>query len=151
MKRRRRQRSRKPKQPRKGAGKAKKDEAGKKDDKAKAAKPAPAPKDDKKKAASAGGAADGAAAQPNPNALTLAAHPLVRQLSEAVRGYATKWLGRDETDNPDQGYDAAMAREELRPVVEERVKRAVDARLMAYLDNIRERVAEKANAGKKAQ
>ena len=136
----------------KGAAKAKKDEAGKKDDKAKgkeAAKPAdkPAAKDDKKKGGA--GAAEGAAPQPDPNALTLATHPLVRQLGDAVRQYAARWLGRDESDNPDQGYDARMAREELRPVVEERVKRAVDVRLMAYLDNIRERVAEKSNAGKK--
>ena len=135
----------------KGAGKGKKDEKGAKGEKAKGAKE-PAKdekaKDDKKKAASAVGAADGAA-QPDPNALTLATHPLVRQLGDAVQQYAAKWLGRDETDNPDQGYDTNMAKQELRPVVEERVKRAVDARLMAYLENIRERVAEKASAGKK--
>ena len=135
----------------KGAAKGKKDEVGKKDGKKAAKEPAKEDKakDDKKKAANASGAVDGAAAQPDPNALTLAPHPLVRQLGDVVRQYADKWLGRDETDNPDQGYDAEMAKQELRPVVEERIKRAVDARLVAYLDNIRERVAEKASVGKK--
>ena len=74
--------------------------------------------------------------------LTLGPTPLVPQLSACVRRYAEVWLGRDEGDNPDQGFDVEMAKAGLRPLVEKRVRKGVDERMGLYLENIREKVAE---------
>ena len=75
--------------------------------------------------------------------LILGPTELVEHLSACVRSYAAVWLGKDESGNPDQSFDVEMAKASLRPLVEQRVQKAVDDRLAMYFDNIREKVAEK--------
>ena len=128
-----------------GAGKA-----AKKDGKADAKQPAAAKAAKVDKAKDGKGPAGAAAA--DPNALLLGPSPLVEQLSACVRSYAAVWLGRDESTNPDQQFDVAMAKEALRPLVQKRVQRSVDDRLALYFVNIREKVAEQSAApGKKGK
>lgn len=134
---------------------------GKKKGKAKGSTPAKAEaKEDKGKAKDAKGkddkAKDGKKAPPlegavDPNELIVGPSVLVAELSACVRSYAATWLGKDESGNPDQSFDAEMAKAELRPQVERRIQRAVDERLALYFENIREKVAENAPSAKKGK
>lgn len=70
---------------------------------------------------------------------------------ECVNRYRDVWCRLDESDNYAQTHDENLAKEKLRPLIREKIKKEVDVRLMAYLDNIRLKVAQRAAAKKAAK
>lgn len=70
---------------------------------------------------------------------------------ECLNRYRTVWSTLDESDNFQQIHDESLARDRLRPMIREKIKKEVDLRLLSYLDNIRLKVAQRAAAKKAAK
>jgi SpoVK/Ycf46/Vps4 family AAA+-type ATPase len=73
---------------------------------------------------------------------------LVNNMLECVHKYRTVWSNLDESENYYQTHDEEIAREKLRPEIAEKIRKEVDIRLLAYLDNIKMKVLSK---GKKTK
>lgn len=76
---------------------------------------------------------------------------LINHMLECLNKYQTVWAQIDESDNYQQMHDEALAKDKLRPLIREKIKKEVDVRLLSYLDNIRLKVAQRAAAKKAAK
>jgi len=68
-----------------------------------------------------------------------------------VRAYAYTWSARDEKDNVAQRHDAELARQIVRPRVEESIKVAVDEEMEANIKNFKAAVGAVEKKAKKAK
>ncbi len=84
---------------------------------------APAKKDDKKGSAGKKGAGKGDEAGEKVEEVVGSA--FVPAIETAVAEYVARWQDKDERENFAQTYDAELAKEELRPLVFEEVRRQV--------------------------
>merc|ERR1719162_2528536 len=69
-----------------------------------------------------------------------------------VENYDNLWLDRDESDNFAQKHDVGLAKDKVRPSVEEQVRKQVDEMLVLQLQKIKlqlEAAAAKDKGGKK--
>lgn len=76
---------------------------------------------------------------------------LVNSMLECVGKFKQVWSQIDESDNYLQHHDETIAKDKIRPLVREMIRKEVDVRLLAYLENIKVKVAAKMAAGKKGK
>ena len=76
---------------------------------------------------------------------------LINHMLECLDKYRNVWSVLDESENFQQHHDDNLAKEKLRPLIREKIKKEVDIRLLSYLDNIRLKVAQRAAAKKAAK
>jgi hypothetical protein len=62
---------------------------------------------------------------------------IVGTMSKGVGAYDTLWLDRDESDNFQQKHDVGLAKDKVRPNVEEEVRKQVDEMLQLQLQKIK--------------
>ncbi|KAG1669632.1 hypothetical protein FOA52_010792 [Chlamydomonas sp. UWO 241] len=106
---------------------------------------APAKKDDKKKGK--GGADDNAVVEEKISSV------FVPSIESAVHEFVAKWQDRDETDNFFQKFDQELVKDELRPIVFEEIRLAVDEEMRVLLQNLKDMVEAEhaAKLGKKGK
>lgn len=76
---------------------------------------------------------------------------IVNHLNECVGKYKGVWAQLDESENYHQNHDEGIARDMIRPMVQDRIRKEVDVRLLAYLDNIKLKLEQQRAAGKKGK
>ena len=76
---------------------------------------------------------------------------LVNHMLECLNKYRNVWSVLDESENFSQAHDDNLAKDKLRPLIREKIKKEVDIRLLSYLENIRLKVAQRAAAKKAAK
>lgn len=103
----------------------------KKDDKKK-----PDKKEDKGKKKKKGKAKEEEGPPEQPPQLT-GPSEIVGTMAKGVGAYDTLWLDRDESDNFQQKHDVGLAKDKVRPNVEEEVRKQVDEMLQLQLQKIK--------------
>merc|ERR1711966_335340 len=76
---------------------------------------------------------------------------IVNHMNECVTKFGGVWAPLDESENYHQNHDERIARDSVRPIVQDKIRKEVDVRLLAYLDNIKLKVAARPAAGKKGK
>merc|ERR1712157_433387 len=66
-------------------------------------------------------------------------------------GYEHMWLERDERDNLRQQHDMQLCRDEVRPDVEEEIRKSVDYLLKDQLENLKQMLDKKGGKKKKGK
>ena len=68
---------------------------------------------------------------------------IVNHMLESVSKYKGVWSVLDEKENFHQRHSVDIAKDMIRPIVKEKIRKEVDMRLLLYLDNIKLQVAQR--------
>ena len=68
---------------------------------------------------------------------------IVNHMLESVSKYKGVWSTLNETENFHQRHSVEIAKDMIRPIVKEKIRKEVDMRLLLYLDNIKLQVAQR--------
>jgi hypothetical protein len=76
---------------------------------------------------------------------------VVQKFDEQYADFNEDWVNRDETDNPKQEHDVALAKLEVMPLLEEEYKTSVDEMIKMELENMKTLSGQKKKKGKKGK
>ena len=72
-----------------------------------------------------------------PKTLKIGPSEVVQRFDEFYEQYNKDWANRDEKDNKEQAYDRNMARDEVMPAVEKKLKEDVDNAIKMELETLK--------------